>query len=172
MILKLTLDLPGDYPYLRLARRIGRTVMEDFKVDRTDVDDVEFVLGELCSNVVRHARTSDGRFVVEFEYGADAVAVNVIDKGIGFSFKDVQPVGATRADFDGSSRIGGFGLDLCRKLADHLEFQRSDKDGTSVRAVKQLHYVSHHDAAEAQALDQASPGGLITVSGANNWNGR
>jgi serine/threonine-protein kinase RsbW len=166
MILKLTLDLPGDYPYLRLARRICRTVMEDFGVVVKDVDDTEFVLGELCTNVLRHARTSDGRFRVELEYYADRMAVNVIDTGIGFSFKEVQPIGATRPDFDGSLRVGGFGLDLCRKLSDHLEFHRSDHDGTSVRAVKDLHYRSGSDHAEAAALDRSDA--VVSIDG--TWN--
>lgn len=155
MILKLTLELPGDYQYLRLARRICRAVMDDFGVVVKDVDDVEFVLGELCTNVVRHARTSDGRFCVELEYFADSIAVNVIDTGVGFSFKDVQPVGEARPDFDGSLRVGGFGLDLCRKLSDHVEFHRTDHDGTTVRAIKELHYRSGEIHDEAAALDRS-----------------
>lgn len=142
--------------------------MEDFGVAIVDVDDVEFVLGELCSNVVRHARSSDGRFLVELEYGAEAVVVNVIDKGVGFSFKDVRPVGSAREDFDGGSRIGGFGLELCRRLADHLEFRRSDNNGTAVHAVKQLRYQSSSCADEAKALDRLNPGGIISVSGVSS----
>jgi anti-sigma regulatory factor (Ser/Thr protein kinase) len=157
MILKLTLDLPGEFSHLRVARRVCRTVMEDFGVIVKDIDDVEFVLGELASNVVRHARTSDDRFRIEMEYYADRVAINVIDTGIGFSFKDVLPPGEPRMDVDGTQRVGGFGLDLCRKLSDHIEFHRADHSGTQVKAIKQLSYVSSDKGNEALALDRSMP---------------
>lgn len=156
MILMITLDLPGEFSHLRVARKVCRTVMEDFGVVVKDIDDVEFVLGELSSNVVRHAKSSNDRFRVEMEYYADRVAINVIDTGIGFSFKDVLPPGETRTDADGSERIGGFGLELCRKLSDHIEFHRIDHNGTSVRAVKQLSYVSNARGNEAIALDHTA----------------
>jgi len=158
MILMLTLDLPGEFSHLRVARKVCRTVMEDFGVVVKDIDDVEFVLGELSSNVVRHARSSNGRFRVEMEYYADRIAINVIDTGIGFSFKDVLPPGELRRDSDGNQRIGGFGLELCRKLSDHIEFHPLDHNGTSVRAVKQLTYVSNDRGNEAIALDRSTPG--------------
>ena len=157
MILMLTLDLPGEFSHLRVARKVCRTVMEDFGVVEKDIDDVEFVLGELSSNVVRHAQSSNGRFRVEMEYYADRIAINVIDTGIGFSFKDVLPPGELRTDTDGSQRVGGFGLDLCRKLSDHLEFHRADNNGTQVRAVKQLSYVSNGKGKEALDLDLLAP---------------
>jgi len=157
MILMLTLDLPGEFSHLRVARKVCRTVMDDFGVVEKDIDDVEFVLGELTSNVVRHARSSNGRFRIEMEYYADRVAINVIDTGIGFSFKDVLPPGEPRTEVDGSQRVGGFGLDLCRKLSDHIEFHRADHSGTQVRAVKQLSYISSDKGNEALALDRSTP---------------
>lgn len=162
MILNVSLDLPEDGAYLRIARRIGRTLLEDLGVVGSDIDDVEFVVGELCTNVIRHAQSSDGRFLITMEYFADNVAITVEDKGIGFSFKDVREVGTVRPDFDGQERIGGFGLDLVRQLADHLEFCRTDSVGTTVRAEKKLHYQSRAEAQHAEELDK-SPGGEISV---------
>ncbi len=163
MILNVSLDLPGDGIYLRVARHIGRTLLEDLGVVRDDIDDMEFVLGELCSNVIRHAQTTDGRFTITMQYFADRVVLIVEDKGIGFSFKDVQAVGTTRSDFGGKERIGGFGLDLVRKLADRLEFLRSDSQGTAVQAEKLLNYKTPAREQEAIALDQSADS-EVTVS--------
>ena len=49
MILNVSLDLPGDGVYLRVARHISRTLLEDLGVVSEDIDDMEFVLGELGS---------------------------------------------------------------------------------------------------------------------------
>ena len=92
------------------------------------------------------------------EYYADRFIVNVIDTGVGFAFRDVQKPGELRADFDGTQRVGGFGLELSERLSDHLEFHRADSNGMSVRAVKQLSYVSTEKGREAEALDRSTAG--------------
>ncbi len=167
MILKVSLDLPGDGTYLRIARRVGHTLLEDMGVVDRDIADIEFIVGELCSNVVRHAQTlDDGRFMVILEYHADKVVVVVEDKGVGLPFKDVREVGSARLDLDGSERLGGFGLELVRKMADQIEFQRSDPQGTTVTAEKALHYNTPRDAQEAERLDQ-SQGGTVSIGGAS-----
>lgn len=154
MILNVSLDLPGDSIYLRVARHLSRTLMEDLGVVESDIADMEFVLGELCSNVIRHAKTTDGRFTITMQYFADKAILTVEDKGVGFAFKDVREIGTIRPDFHGKERIGGFGLDLVRQLADRLEFLRSDSQGTTVQAEKELHYKTAANAREAAAMDQ------------------
>lgn len=164
MILKVSLDLPGDGTYLRIARRIGHTLLEDLGVVDQDIADIEFIVGELCTNVVRHAQTTgESRFLVVLEYHANRVAIIVEDKGAGFSIGDVRDVGAVRPDQDGSDRVGGFGLQLVRQMADHITFQPSDPHGTKVFAEKALHYKTHADASDAEELDQ-KVGGEIKVS--------
>jgi serine/threonine-protein kinase RsbW len=168
MILNISLDLPGDGSYLRIARHVGRLLLEDMGVVKDDIDDIEFVVGELCSNVIRHAKTTDGRFRVALEYFAEQVVVRVEDRGIGFSFKDVRPVGTVRPDLAGGERIGGFGLDLVRTLTDRLEFLRSDSQGTTVQAELLLHYKSAAEAREADHLDRSSGGRMTVQSGTHD----
>jgi len=164
MILKVSLDLPGDGTYLRIARRIGHTLLEDLGVVDRDIADIEFIVGELCTNVVRHAQaTGDSRFLVVLEYHADRVAIIVEDKGVGFSIQNVRAVGATRLDQDGSERVGGFGLQLVRQMADYITFESSDSHGTKVFAEKTLHYKTRADARDAEELDQKD-GGEVQVS--------
>ena len=153
MILKISLDLPGDGTYLRIARRVGHTLMQDLGVVQQDITDIEFIIGELCTNVVRHAQTTaDSRYTVTLEYHADHVAISVEDQGIGFSPGDVPSVGSLRPDRDGTDRLGGFGLELIRLMADHIEFRRSDPQGTIVVAEKALHYNTPDEARQAEEL--------------------
>ncbi len=164
MILKIALDLPGDGTYLRIARRIGHTLMEDLGVVSQDITDIEFIIGELCTNVVRHAQTSkDSRFTVTLEYHADRVAIIVEDTGIGFFEGDVSIVGSVRPDRDGTKRLGGFGLELIRLMADHIEFRHTDPHGATVVAEKTLHFNSPAEARQAEALAN-HPGGEVRVS--------
>lgn len=155
MILRLVLDMPEDQAFLRLTRVFGRTLLTHMKVVDDVVDDLELVVGELCSNVVRHACSEMKRFRVALEYYPDNVTLTVEDHGNGFSFRDVPAVGTLRTDFDGSMRVGGFGLQMVRSLSDHLEFYRVDHNGSVVKAQKQLRYQTVEAAAEAQLLNRA-----------------
>lgn len=154
MILNLALDLPDDGTYLRIARRIGSTLLDALGVTQQDIDDIEFVVGELCTNVIRHAKSSDGRFRVNLGYCADKLTITVKDHGVGFSFKDVLPVGAPRPDSNGTVRIGGFGLALVERLSDHVEFRRTDHSGTTVTAEKDLHYNTIAESEHAHRLER------------------
>lgn len=166
MIFKVSLDLPGDGTYLRIARRIGHTLLEDLGVIDQDIADIEFIVNELCTNVVRHAQTTDeSRFLVALEYHADRVAIVVEDQGVGFSPQEVRAVGSIRPDRDGSDRLGGFGLQLVQQMADHIVFQSSDPQGMTVFAEKALHYKTRADAHDAEELDHANGGGINVSSG-------
>ena len=166
MILKVSLELPGDGTYLRIARRIGHTLLEDLGVADQDIADIEFIVGELCTNVVRHAQaTGDSRFLLVLEYHANRVAIIVEDQGVGFSPEDIQDVGTARPDRDGTERIGGFGLQLVRQMADHITFESSDSHGTTVFAEKALHYKTRADASSAEEMDAALGGEMRMATG-------
>ena len=96
MILKLSLDLPDDEAYIALTRQFGRGLLEYLSVVADDISDVETIVTELVTNVIRHAQSSKGRFQVILEYHADNVIITVIDSGHGFAFRDVPAIGTSR----------------------------------------------------------------------------
>jgi anti-sigma regulatory factor (Ser/Thr protein kinase) len=164
MILHLALDLPEDGQYIKIVRLLSTTLLSYMKVTDDDVQDVEFVIGELCSNVTRHSHSSEGRFLVSVDYFPEMVVIEVKDNGGGFSFRDVKPVGTVRVDEEGNERYGGFGLYLVKKMSDHLEFTRTEPMGTTVRAEKQLHYFTNKDRDDAAAMNRMQGGGLLKIS--------
>lgn len=153
MILRLTLDLPEEKAYVKIIRLLGRTLLEHLRAVEQDIDEVEVVVGELCTNVIRHAHSTDGVFRVTLEYDADRVTITVEDKGQGFRRREIAPVGSERADFDGMpERVGGYGLQLVEKLSDRVEFVPSDPHGTTVRAERRLRFRTPEDASHAAHL--------------------
>lgn len=64
MILRLSLDLPEDTTYIRTTRLLSRCLLEDIKVSRETIADVETIVTELCSNVIRHAKSKETHFLV------------------------------------------------------------------------------------------------------------
>lgn len=135
---KIALDVPEEHCHINLVRQIGRSLLEHGNTSPQDIDDVEIVLGELCSNVTRHARSEAGHYQVCLEHHGDHVVVTVADKGCGFDVQHVPPVGTPRPEDDGTLRIGGFGLQLVTMLTDQVEFSPNHPTGSTVRAKRSL----------------------------------
>ena len=98
MILRLSLHLPEDASYIRTTRLLSRCLLEDMKVNRPVIDDVETIVAELCANVVRHAHSEAPYFLMTLEYYKPKVVITVTDEGQGFARADVLPVGSERSD--------------------------------------------------------------------------
>ncbi|MEO7718872.1 MAG: ATP-binding protein [Capsulimonas sp.] len=164
MILKLSLDLPEEIEYIRLTRVLGKSTLECMNVILTDIEDVETILSELTSNVVRHAHSIDGRYGLVLEYYATKLVIIVKDKGRGFSAADESKKPEERKGLHGEVRLGGYGLKIVQGLSDRLQFTQSDRNGTTVRAVKLLSYNSSDDAAFANKLNAGPCASPLTVS--------
>jgi anti-sigma regulatory factor (Ser/Thr protein kinase) len=163
MILKLSLDLPEDVAYIRMTRLLSRCVLDEIKVIDHTVDDIENIIGELCSNVIRHAQSTAMHFLVTLEFYEPKLVITVTDTGKGFVLGDVEPVGTSRSDGNGGKRIGGFGLSILEGLADRVDFTETDPHGTTVRVEKHLRYETTADAKEAAKRD-AESGAVVTAS--------
>ena len=163
MILRLSLDLPEDAAYVRTTRLLSRCLLDDLQVSKTTTDDVETIVAELCSNVVRHAQSKETHFLVTLEYFKPQVVITVTDAGEGFGQDDVLPVGTTRPDFGGGERLGGWGLTLLEGLSDKIDYTATEPHGTTVRVEKTLHYETEGAADEAEERDTDS-GGVVAAS--------
>jgi serine/threonine-protein kinase RsbW len=158
VILKLSLDLPEDKAYVRTTRLLSRALLEELGALPGDVDDIEVIVSELCTNVVRHAHSDAGRYHVVLEYHHGKVVIIVGDTGGGFSLAAVTPPGTSRADPEahGGERIGGFGLPLIGAISDRLEFrptQAREPHGLTVRAERAFGYQSPGARARAEDMD-------------------
>lgn len=163
VILRLSLDLPEDVTYIRTTRLLSRCLLQDMRVQVPIIDDVEIMVAELCSNVVRHAHSKASHFLMTLEYYKPKVVITVTDEGQGFAPQDILPAGTARPDGKGGERYGGYGLSLLNGLSDKIDFSATDPHGTVVRVEKVLHYETQKNADEAAKRDTDS-GGIVTAS--------
>lgn len=98
MILKLSLDLPEDQEYIHTTRLLSRTLLDDLRVVTQDKDDIETIVTELCTNVVRHAKSTEGRYHLIVEYHQEKVVITVEDQGLGFVPDAVAAPGTERPE--------------------------------------------------------------------------
>jgi anti-sigma regulatory factor (Ser/Thr protein kinase) len=137
MSLKIALEVPEDAAYISMVRQMGRTLLEPYASEQI-IDDIELVIGELCSNVTRHARSEKGCYRVEMEHRADRFIMLVADEGQGFAAPRFSPMGTLSLMEDGTERYGGFGLHLVDSLTDSLVIQDNQPRGTTVRVEKMV----------------------------------
>ena len=139
LLLCLCFDVPAAISHITHLRKTSRCLLESLGLSRENTDDVETLIGELSTNVVRHARMESGTYHVSLEFYEGRVVITVIDKGRGFSEDAVLPPGTLRADTllnHGEVRFGGLGLLLIHAIADRVEILPTDPHGTTVRAEK------------------------------------
>ena len=129
----IVLDLPSEASVLSLVRAAFRTVAEDASVRLLprEVDEVQVVLQEACTNVIRHAHKGDAskRLVVEFLRRDDALEIRVRDSGPEFV------LGAKKRDESEGLPEGGYGVTIMRSWMDEVDLTH-DGSGNLLRLVR------------------------------------
>jgi serine/threonine-protein kinase RsbW len=164
MILRLTLDLPEDSTYIRTTRLLSQCLLNDLGVRPETIHDVESIVGELCSNVIRHAESKASHFLIVFEFYKPKIVITVTDKGKGFVMDSLPAPGTLRQDTDGNVRIGGYGLSLLEGLSDKVDFTETNPHGSTVRVEKNMLYATVEKAEEAAVQDKVSGVAAITTN--------
>ncbi len=139
---RLSFALPPALSNITHLRKTSRCLLESLGYSRENTDDVETLIGELSTNVVRHAHTDDSPYQVLLELSEDRIVVTVIDTGVGFVEDAVPAPGTIRSDTlqpEITERFGGLGLPLIHAIADNVEIHATSPHGTTVRAEKILH---------------------------------
>ena len=128
---RISWDLPAEAQHVRLCRNLTRAVLQHMKVEEKEIEELELAIGELCTNVVRHANIqSDRSYLVELEIVDSLFSLTVSDVGVGFTPQITEEPTPTES--------GGLGLWLVEQLTDHLEFHKAQGKGTVVHAERKL----------------------------------
>lgn len=136
----------------RTVRHMVREMLITERVQAQDVADVETILGELCTNVERHGRSTGGKYLLELEIYTDKIIIKVEDQGKGFDFSSLPDpnfdpldnmalAGTERDDCFGDVRLGGWGIPTIQSLANHVTYAKTLPTGTTVYVEKYITYL-------------------------------
>ncbi|MEU7001859.1 ATP-binding protein [Nonomuraea sp. NPDC046570] len=129
----ISLRLPRDAASVPMIRQMFDGTLRSLGVVAPIRDDIELMLSEACSNVIRHAGRSEEYTVTAGVYD-DRCVIKVVDTGAGF---DPQAVGEP-----GPTAEGGRGLQIMRALADDVHFTNRREHGVVVCLEKKLRFVA------------------------------
>lgn len=142
MEISLDLQLPRDAASVPATRRLLDAALAALGVENRIRDDIEMMLTEACTNVIKHAEHGADYTVRAVIQGRRCV-IKVIDSGAGFD--------AERVPRPDPSAEHGRGLLIMRSLADDVRFRSFPEDGALVSLEKRLTY------------GEDSLGGLLTA---------
>lgn len=127
----MSLRLPRDAASVPIIRQMLDGTLRTLGVEPQVRDDIELMLTEACSNVIRHAAPSD-EYMVSASVQDHLCVIRVIDTGDGF---DPDKVG--EPDPNGEH---GRGLQIMRALADEMRLNNERDNGAVVCLEKRLRY--------------------------------
>jgi anti-sigma regulatory factor (Ser/Thr protein kinase) len=131
MDISLDLLLPRETASVPATRKILDASLQALGVDQHIRDDIEVMLTEACTNVIRHARHGDD-YTVRAAIHDERCVIKVIDSGKGFD--------AARVPEPDPISEAGRGLMIMRSLADDVRFDTYREDGALVALEKHLDY--------------------------------
>ncbi|MEU9025901.1 ATP-binding protein [Actinomadura sp. NPDC048394] len=133
MDISLDLLLPRETASVPATRKILDASLQALGVDEHIRDDIEVMLTEACTNVIKHARHGDD-YTVRASIHDERCVIKVIDSGRGFDAERIpEPDPVSEA---------GRGLMIMRSLADDVRFDSYPEDGALVALEKHLDYAA------------------------------
>ncbi|GAA2155437.1 ATP-binding protein [Actinomadura napierensis] len=133
MDISLDLLLPRETASVPATRKILDASLQALGVDEHIRGDIEIMLTEACTNVIRHARHGDD-YTVRAAIHDERCVIKVIDSGGGFD--------AERVPEPDPVSEHGRGLMIMRSLADDVRFDSYPEDGALVALEKHLDYAA------------------------------
>ena len=128
------LCLPRDGVTVPVVRHILGSTLRHLGVGERYVEDVELVVTEACTNVLKHAGAGRDLYEVGVVVNESNVEISVSDKGDGFDHELIGLESAPVGDEEGR------GVNLMRMLVDHLQFVSDPRSGTVVHLTKALDF--------------------------------
>jgi serine/threonine-protein kinase RsbW len=132
--LTLTMYLPRDELTVPVSRHVCRTALAELGASDDVLSDIEIVLTEACTNVLRHAGPGD-EYEVMVDITAEACVIRVVDSGRGF-----DSAGSASQDPSDDVPEGGRGIGLMTALVDRVQFASRDETGTVVYLEKKIQF--------------------------------
>jgi serine/threonine-protein kinase RsbW len=137
--------LPAELAGLCAIRQRIVELARQYRIDETDIAQIEISVDEACANVVKHAYGPDrppepnraGALIVIVQILADRIVIEVKDKGIGESNGPHQGV-SDLIEYVNLASHAGLGLYIIDKCMDDYHFSFPDPAGTQLSMTKYI----------------------------------
>jgi serine/threonine-protein kinase RsbW len=131
------LQIPAKIQFLPAIGKFANglfAALEEFFQDEHVSYDLELIVSEACTNVIRHAypdRDNPGILQLKLWYDPHKICIEIVDFGPGFDLETIEDPDLKEP------KEGGMGLFIIRQLTDRVEYIR-DSQGNRLYLEKDL----------------------------------
>jgi len=118
---------PGDISYLHRIRDFIAGIAVEAGVDQHDIDNIELVVDEACTNVIEHGYTPDDthkELTIRMEIDTSKLVLTILDQARPFNPLHYRPVEVNELARKG--RDGGLGIRLIKQIMDEIDYRTID----------------------------------------------
>ena len=118
-----TLTIPSSTRFLEDVRRFVEQHALEADFAAKDVGELKIAVDEACANVIEHAYKGDDSHNIDVDVivRPDRFTVRIRDEGESFAQLNYQEPDIF--DFARQGKAGGFGVQIIRRLMDHVEYR-------------------------------------------------
>jgi serine/threonine-protein kinase RsbW len=128
------LRVPCKPQYVRTVRVLVEELANLVPLSGAAIDEVKVAASEAVTNIVRHAYGDAGQampIVIRCNTDEDKLTIEIVDYGVGFTV----PAANSEPKLD-TSKEGGLGIILIRKLMDKVDYWSQPNLGTRIKMTK------------------------------------
>lgn len=125
-----SINVSSSTEYLREVRNFVQHFVQQFDVNKKDLDEIILAVDEAYTNIIKHAYNNDPNHNVKIELGTstDTLWVRLSDTGSHFNADEYQPPDLLKRIKN--KQRGGMGVYLINKLMDSVEYSSAGKTNT------------------------------------------
>ena len=125
-----SINVSSSTEHLREVRNFVQNFVQQFDVNKNDLDEIILAVDEAYTNIIKHAYNNDPNQTVKIELGTstDILWVQLSDTGFHFNADEYQPPDLLKRIKN--KQRGGMGAYLINKLMDSVEYSSAGKTNT------------------------------------------
>lgn len=125
-----SINVSSSTEHLREVRNFVQNFVQQFDVNKNDLDEIILAVDEAYTNIIKHAYNNDPNQTVKIELGTstDILWVQLSDTGFHFNADEYQPPDLLKRIKN--KQRGGMGVYLINKLMDSVEYSSAGKTNT------------------------------------------
>ena len=135
---EISISIPSDPRYLKVARNVMENVVAAMGFPEPDDSRMVMAFDEACSNIIRHSCDGDRSIKISITFGlsSDELTITITDHGK--CGKGFDPECSKPKDLDKEVTPGGFGVSIIKCVMDKVEYSSWPEKGNVLVMTKRL----------------------------------
>ncbi len=135
---EITVSIPSDPRYLKVARNAMENVVAEMGFPAPDASRMVMAFDEACSNIIRHSCGGDRSIKISITFSISTEELKITINDHGKCGEGFDPDSSAPKDLDKEVTPGGFGVSIIKCVMDKVEYSSWPEKGNVLVMTKRL----------------------------------